>query len=66
VRRNQLGEHKIGDPLKLNWEFHTILLIACADGEFKTFLEMKIQGYQLSSISALMFIDTLKIKRRMN
>jgi hypothetical protein len=27
-------------------------LIACADGEFKTFLEMKIQGYQLSSISA--------------
>jgi hypothetical protein len=37
-----LGEHKVGDRSKLNWEFHTILLMEVCQTEFKTFLEMKM------------------------
>jgi hypothetical protein len=46
-----LGEHKVGDRSKLNWEFHTILLMEVCQTEFKTFLN-EDTGYQLSSISA--------------
>jgi hypothetical protein len=31
-----LGEHKVGDRSKLNWEFHIILMEVCQT-EFKTF-----------------------------
>jgi hypothetical protein len=46
-----LGEHKVGDRSKLNWEFHTILLMEYARQSSKHFRN-EDTGYQLSSISA--------------
>jgi hypothetical protein len=45
-----LGEHKVGDRSKLNWEFHTILLMEVCQSS-KHFRN-EDTGYQLSSISA--------------
>jgi hypothetical protein len=55
-----LGEHKVGDRSKLNWEFHTILLMEVCQTEFKTFLEMKIQVTNYQASQLLITIDTFK------
>jgi hypothetical protein len=57
-----LGEHKVGDRSKLNWEFHTILLMEVCQTEFKTFLEMKIQVTNYQASQLLITIDTFKLK----
>jgi hypothetical protein len=58
-----LGEHKVGDRSKLNWGVSYNIDGSMPD-RVQNIFRNEDTGYQLSSISALITIDTFKIKRR--